>query len=607
MRLTKRFKDFASFVLIITLGIAVQAWAAFQGTASLDGDEAIWGLMGQHILQGQIPTYMYGQNYLGTLEIIAAAWFMQWMGNSVVALRIVSVVLYGGFLVLYAMLVNRWWGKRVALLSLIVIAFPSWRIFWWTFRPFYVFGIMSILGMAALLLFPMNFSQKYWVGCVRWGVFGFMVGLGVWSHPLTLVYFVAVALVSLLQTPEWLGLYRKTQEFCERVVRIPLRELAPGLSLGVFALGVLAFFATDCEPQDTYVKIQMISRVLLLGVGVGLVLIIMGISARRKQWLLGALSWGMGFVVGNLPQWGAWAFYGIAPASGVLPTCPTGIFPRLRLLGEGFLPAIWGIPVLADLFRHSPLQTGLWILMFLVALIALGVFFWTQRLTFWNLVLLSPLSRKEGKTAIWGIVLGLPIVLVLLGGNIGDIYHVRHLLISWQAAIVILALFLARVAKKSRVVGLCLIGLWFVQVGIGNLLEVGQYWHSRRALYAPQAVSTLEDFLVQNHVTGGYADYWTAYPLDFLTEERLVFATYNGLDRCPLYSQRVADFPVKALVLPAGFIPESSHIDDVIGPLTVGTEGGPVFPEILEWLHTQTVVQRHTVANWDVWLLADSP
>ncbi len=619
MRLTRHFKIYLAFSLIIFLGVAVQAWAALQGIANFDGDEAIWALMARHIRQGQIPTYMYGQHYLGTPEIVLAALFMDWLGDSVVALRVVSVLLFGVFLVLCGIVVNRWWGKRVALLSLVILAFPSWRMLWWTFRPFYVFGVMSILGMTALLLFSMDFSQKRRAGYVRWGIFGFMVGLGLWAHPMTLIYFIAVTLVSWLQTPEWSALYRKGQEFCDRVIRIPLRELAPVLSLGLFGLGTLAFFTTGCEPRTSFATAQSLSRTLLLGMGVGFGLMTMGVSPRRQWWFLGALVWGIGFVLGNLPQWRAWVFLDVVPDFGVLSACPTGILPRLRLLVEQLTPAMWGIPLLGKQFTpvmwempflgnlsyYPPLQAYLWILLLVVALIALGVFVWTERLALWSLVSLLPLSHAEGRTVVWGLLFGLPVLLMLLGGNLGDVFHVRHLLVTWQAGAVILALFLVRLVKKSQVLGLCVIGLWVVLVGMGNLAAVGRFWYTQRELNSPQAVVALEDFLGQHHITGGYADYWIAYPLDFLTEERLIFAPYNGLDRYPLYSQEVAELPVRAVVLSVGTVPESSTLDDVIRLLKVGTLGGPAFPGILDWMHTQTVVQRRTIAQWDVWVLAD--
>lgn len=600
-------KTVPGFALVIGLAIAVQIWAALQGTANFNADEAIWGLMSRHILQQRsIPTYFYGQQYLGTLEAVFSAFFLNWMGHSnLVALRIIPVLLFGSFLTLNGILVNRLWGKQVALLSLVVLAFPGWLILLSTFNSVCAYGTVLTLGTTTLLLLQTAAPQKQWLGYIGWLIFGFIVGLGVWIHPMTVVYFVSVALVYWLQTPEWSTLYKRAQGFCDRVIRIPLREFVPVVSLCLLGLGISAFFVSGCKPFASIAKIQNLSRVLLFLIGGWLMVMIFWVSAQRRRWLLRTLICGIGVALGNLPQWRAWLFSGVVPDSAVAPACPTGIPLRLQLLGKQLIPSMWGIPALNDLFHYHPIQVCLWISMFILAITAVGVFIWTERIALWSLVSLSPLSQTEGRAVTWGLLFGLPIVLVVLGGNVYHVYQVRYLIISWQTGSVILALFLIRLARKSKVLGLGLIGLWVVQVGIGNLTAIGQFWDTQRELYSPQAISAVEEFLTQQHVTGGYADYWTAYPLDFLTEERLIFAPYNGIDRYPAYSQKVANLPVQALLLPIGVISESSNIDNVTQALTVGTVGGPTFSEVLEWVSTQTVLQHRTIANWDVWVLTD--
>jgi len=606
MRFARHLKIYFTFALIILLGVAVQVWAALQGSANFNADEAIWGLMARHILfQRQMPTYFYGQRYLGTLEALFAALFLRWMGpDRIIALRILPIFLFGGFLTLYGILVSRVWGKQVALFSLVVLAFPGLILFW-TFNSVCAYGTVLTLGTTALLLFYAPAAQKRWLDYAGWLIFGFIVGLGLWIHPMTIVYFVAIALVYWLQTPEWSVLYGKLGTFCDRVVGISLRELAPMLSLGLLGLGIMAFFTAGCEPYTLYVKAQSIARFILLFIGSGAVLMAFGVSVERKHWFLRIVALGIGGVVGNLPQWRAWLFYGVAPDSAVIPACPTGILSRLQLVMGQLVPAMWGILPLWNIAGDSFWYTGLRILILVVMLIAFVVFIWTERLALWSLISLTPLSRKTGRAVMWGVLFGLPILLVLLGGNIYDKFHVRYLIISWQINAVILALFLSRVVKRSKVLGLCLIGLWIVQVGVGNLMRIGQYWQAKRELWSPKVVAELEDFLRQHHVTGGYAEYWIAYPLDFLSEERLIFAPYNRIDRYPQYTQEVAKLSIRALILPVGVVPESSDLDDLVQSLTVGIWGAPAFPEILDRMRTQTVVQRRTIARWDVWVLAD--
>jgi hypothetical protein len=200
----------------------------------------------------------------------------------------------------------------------------------------------------------------------------------------------------------------------------------------------------------------------------------------------------------------------------------------------------------------------------------------------------------------------IPLILAVLSANTMDITSARYLLIAWQAGSVILAIFIAKLAGRSRVLGLALVGLWVMLVGIGNLLEVGAYWHDRREAYSPAAVSALEGFLTENNVQGGYADYWIAYPLDYVTEERLTFAPYNGMDRYPGYSERVASLPVHAYLFPQNAIPQQARrAADIVRRLNLNEGAGPPIPWLSEHVGKQAVLERRTVRNWDVWLVTN--
>jgi hypothetical protein len=134
----------------------------------------------------------------------------------------------------------------------------------------------------------------------------------------------------------------------------------------------------------------------------------------------------------------------------------------------------------------------------------------------------------------------------------------------------------------------------------------GANWHDRRAAYSPEAVSALEEFLTDHDVQGGYADYWIAYPLDYVTEERLTLAPYNGADRYPRYSERVASLPVHAYLLPLNAIPdEASGAADIAHWLSLGQGGGPTFSGFSRRLENQAVLERRKVRNRDVWLVTN--
>ncbi|MBI3977103.1 MAG: hypothetical protein HY331_02850 [Chloroflexi bacterium] len=599
----------AGFALAVALGVAVQVWAALQWSANADGDEAVIGLMALHVLKGQIPTYYYGQTYLGSLDAILSAAVMRLFGDGAVALRASSLILAGAFLLLHGRLVCLLWGRRVALLSLLVLALPGWRVLWWTYKPIVAFGAMAALGTAALLLMHRMLSSRDrpgrpWQGQARLVALGFVVGLGLWVHPMTLVYFATVGVVFWLGTPEWAALHQK-------VARSSFRMMLPLVALGAAGLLAVSLFTNGCVPQALYSTGQTISRVLLVGLGAGLALAAVRVSTRRRDLLAGALSVAAGLAIGNLPQWRAWLFFGVAPASGVVPTCLTEASGRAELVLRELVPAMWGLPSFQALRQLPPSQAGLWIVAMLLMLAALGAFVWRERRVWWPILALAPLPPPVGRAggaAAVGLLFGIPVVLAVLGGNTLNVWAVRYLLIAWQASSVILAIFLSRVVSRSRLLGVAVVGFWVFQVGVANLVELDGIWSARRERFSTETVSELDAFLSQHSVAGGYADYYVAYTLSFLTEERLTFAPYNGGDRYPAYSEKAAALPVQAYVFwPSTIPPGIARADELARELRQHKLGtfGPAFPKVLDDLGRRVVLERRQVGEWDVWLVGD--
>jgi hypothetical protein len=201
-------------------------------------------------------------------------------------------------------------------------------------------------------------------------------------------------------------------------------------------------------------------------------------------------------------------------------------------------------------------ENALWVPVWLTVLGATGWFIWANRITLRSPLSLSPLSPTEHKPALLWLLFTIPLMLAILGANTIDVSSIRYLFNAWLASSIIRAVFIAKLASRSSALAVALAGLWVLQVGTGNLVDLGAYWNDRRAACSPKAVSTLEEFLTDHDVQEGYADCWIAYPLDYVTEERLTLAPYNGVDRYPRYSEGVASLPVHACLLPLSAIPD---------------------------------------------------
>jgi len=62
-----------------------------------------------------------------------------------------------------------------------------------------------------------------------------------------------------------------------------------------------------------------------------------------------------------------------------------------------------------------------------------------------------------------------------------------------------------------------------------------------------QSLATI-DCLTRNGIRGGYAEYWTAYKLTFLAQERIIIAPTDGIDRYPTYTKFVRSLPSQARI-----------------------------------------------------------
>src|SRR5512137_667209 len=94
-------------VAVIMAGsVALKTALLAANTVPFNSDEAIVALMARHILQGERPAFFYGQAYMGSLDAYLIAGAFAFMGESVLAVRVVQVVLF------LAVLLTAW---RVAL------------------------------------------------------------------------------------------------------------------------------------------------------------------------------------------------------------------------------------------------------------------------------------------------------------------------------------------------------------------------------------------------------------------------------------------------------------------------------------------------------------
>ena len=114
-------------LLILLIAGLFRLWLILIDGVSFESDEAVVGLMARHINQGKpIPTFFYGQDYMGSLDAILVAGGFRVFGESIHAIRAVQMILYllalaTAYVLAYSVTRNR----RVAGMALLLLAIPT--------------------------------------------------------------------------------------------------------------------------------------------------------------------------------------------------------------------------------------------------------------------------------------------------------------------------------------------------------------------------------------------------------------------------------------------------------------------------------------------------
>jgi hypothetical protein len=531
----------------VLVGLGLHLWAAWHWQGNFTSDEAVIGLMARHVRTGHVPVYMYGQGYLGSLDALFGAASMGALGLSVPALRLPAILLFGVWLWLFAALVRRWFGQGAAVVSTLAVAISS---LWITVPSILVIplGAMSLAGTAALL----------------------------WALPAA----------------------RFSTGLSDRPGASP-RETAPSSNRSVgqggrlrrwFGVGLAAGLALWLYPPAAlYVPPLALT-----------------VAYRRDRRLRGAWLALPGLIAGTAPMWAGWFVLGERTRWPVAAADPAGIPRRALLLVSEVLPALWGAQPIAYLPRLDLGRAALSVAMLALSVAAVLWFLWTRRRVLKAIFTFSRVDEGRVGSLLVILLFGVPALATLLSGNVFSTFNLlitRYLVVAWQAEAVMLGVFIAAIARRSRVAAGALLVVWLAQAGVGQVLPMYRAWREH-APCTPQDVQALEAVLEREGVSGGYADYWEAYALDFLTDERLTICPYNGKTRYVPYEEAVLRAPRRAYLLRPGQVePGTTRLADLVQALESGGDAGQGFVRIRSDAAAQVVRMRETVGPWDVWVL----
>ncbi len=585
------FRKYWRLILAVVLVWAVQVYIATFHTANFDSDEAVWGLMSQHMLAGrEVPLYYYGFSYLGALEAWLSTLFLWLVGNSsVLAMRFGSLIFYLLFLAVYSATITGWFSQKVALYSLLFISVPSSFLLIWTYRPIGAFSGLLFVGWSSIFLLDRTWGKLKWL---RYGLIGFLLSLGMWLHPMMVIFLGAIYIPKVLSSPTYAVIYEKLKR---RRLISSVHGVFFALSLILLALIV---FSSGCHsivwPILRYIVAiaWLISVVVLLKTVSGTIYIFL-----RTQWFV-ILTGGVGVLLGGIPVLSYIYANSKLPSSAILPSCPTGVPRRLFVVLEQVFPVLFGSEVH---WWHT------WEIVLALFLVGLGIAICTWALYKVKYILvavflLRPIERKDVFSVVIALLFLFPIILAVLGNNTVDFASSRYLLLTWLATAVMFGRALLAIKKKLLVA--CLLVVVF-SLHLYTLIGYRNSQYQIITRYDPHYLSRLETVIKENSLEGIWGDYWLSYNLDYLLEERILFVPNNGVNRIPEYVPAISDKQrVGLLFWNDDRATTFATLKDLLPVLAKRSVlGGPLRPDAIAILKNYHRVDVLHVGHWIIWVL----
>jgi len=267
---------------ILLLGMALKIFLLATNRMPFNADEAVVGLMASHILKGELSVFFWGQSYMGSLDafLVAGAFFL--IGKSVLAIRVVQMLLYCGTLVTTYQLGNKIFGKvEAGWMAALFMAIPTVNVTLYTTISLGGYGEALLLGNLILLI-GLNVIERN--SRSGWFFLGLLSGFGLWVNGLSLVYSVPVILVAL-----WYHAQKPKQEPADRLTGKLL------ILLGAGVLGAMPWWIHGIQ----YGFNTLVSELLGSAISTSNVGYITGVGYRLVSFLL----FGITVLFGLRPPW----------------------------------------------------------------------------------------------------------------------------------------------------------------------------------------------------------------------------------------------------------------------------------------------------------------
>jgi 4-amino-4-deoxy-L-arabinose transferase-like glycosyltransferase len=520
---------------VILLGTALRLYLIASGWPHLNSDEGIMGLMALHIAgRGEFPIFFYGQSYMGALEAYLGAFFFHLLGPSSFALRLGPVLLFGLFVAALYLLAGRLYGKRVALVSLLILSLGSERMLFRQLQAIggymetLLFGALALLLALFLVSLPPDPSDPAGGGrrACAYAALGLAVGLGLWSDVLVLPWLVGAGALMLawrrreLRSRLGLVLLAGAVLGASPLLWYDLQTIDSGRPLDVLLAGYHAGQSGGRLDVGKGLEATVLVSLPVITGGTGVCAV-----SDRDVWPLSARS--SRHTIGCTAVHGVWG-------GAIIVLWTFAIIRALRALVKRRSPA-------DDVHLAILLAAGL-----TVALYALS-----------PASALSPWFNARYLTSVWIALPSLlaPLVEPRRGQEATENPHNR---LQWP-------LFKGRprgqespgeagATRPARILGYAVVGTLVACLSVGTVEAVQSVpyvqWVNGNQMALVQQLAAM-------HGTRMYSDYWTCGRIIFQSDERIICAALDGrlrpgLDRYPPYRSNVRHAARPLYVFPAG-------------------------------------------------------
>ncbi len=466
-----------SLAAIILIAVLLKVGLLILQSFPFNSDEAIVALMGRHILSGEWPIFFYGQAYMGSLDAYLVALFFWIFGQSVWVIRMVQTLLYASTILstyfLAKMIFN---SPKIGLISAALLAVPVINVTLYTTISLGGYGEALLIGNLILLL----------------------------------VVSIKREVDLLIGTKASQG-DEKEDRFHVKIPLVKCLALGLMIGLGLWANGLTLVYSVP-------------SIIYLVGIFVDKIYSAKRLSGKREFFTFAVSSVVFGFFVGAFPIWLFAVQHNlemlVSEYFGSAVAVENGTW--LMQVGQHLLNfCLLGIPVMLG-FR--PPWDVFWLALPLIPFV---LFFWI-----WVCISLGRLLIKKNNYNGELLLLSGPVVFILLG-FLGTSFGVDPSGRYFLPFAVILSIFAAYVMvvglKRNAKLSFGLLGFVLIFNLSGTVQSVISFPHRLTTQFDSATIidhsydQQLIDFLEINHITRGYSNYWTAYPIAFLSNESLIF------------------------------------------------------------------------------------